>query len=182
MDLKHHFLIAMPNQMGSYFGETITYVCEHNEDGAMGLMINRPMELTLRELVAQTGLDGAAELTSVAVLEGGPVSHEHGFVLHSDDGDFPASLSLGNGLKPTTAREVLEAICDNRGPYSYLIALGYAGWGPQQLEGELAQNAWLTCPANSEILFDVPYPERIDEAAKVLGIDIRLMSGQAGHA
>ena len=172
----------MPNQMGSYFGETITYVCEHNEDGAMGLMINRPMELTLRELVAQTGLDGAAELTSVAVLEGGPVSHEHGFVLHSDDGDFPASLSLGNGLKLTTAREVLEAICDNRGPYSYLIALGYAGWGPQQLEGELAQNAWLTCPGDRDILFNTPFEQRVNKAAAALGIDFRLMSAQAGHA
>ena len=101
---------------------------------------------------------------------------------NSDDGNFPASKDLGGGLKLTTSRDVLEAIANDRGPYHYLIALGYAGWGPNQLERELAENAWLTCPANSGILFDVPFDERVDEAARSLGIDLRLMSGQTGHA
>jgi len=182
VDLKHHFLIAMPNQVGTYFGNTITYICEHNEDGAMGLMINRPHSISLAELIEHSGLSGAPELAKVPILEGGPVSGQQGFVLHSDDGNFPASMSLGHGLKLTTAREVLEAVADDRGPYNYRVTLGYAGWGPQQLEGELAGNAWLTCPASIEILFDVPFEERIDKAAASLGIDIRLMSGQAGHA
>ncbi len=182
MDLKHHFIIAMPNQIGTYFGDTITYICEHNEDGAMGLMVNRPTHISVAELIEQSGLSGTPELAEVPILEGGPVSRQQGFVLHSDDGDFPASKSLGCGLKLTTAREVLEAIASNRGPYNYLVALGYAGWGPQQLEGELSENAWLTCPASTEILFDVPYGERVGKAASSLGIDIRLMSGQAGHA
>ncbi len=182
MHLKHHFLIAMPNQVGTYFGNTITYICEHNDDGAMGLMINRPTPVSVGELIEQSGLSGPAELANVPILEGGPVSNQQGFVLHSDDGDFPASMSLGHGLKLTTAREVLEAIAGNRGPYNYLVALGYAGWGPQQLEGELAENVWLTCPASTEILFDVPFEERIGQAAATLGIDIRLMSGQTGDA
>ena len=182
MDLKHHFLIAMPNQAGTYFGNTITYICEHSEDGAMGLMINRPTPISVGELVEQSGMEASRELTNVPILEGGPVSNQQGFVLHSDDGNFPASMSLGHGLKLTTAREVLEAIAGNRGPYNYLVALGYAGWGPKQLEGELTENAWLTCPASIDILFDVPFEERIDKAAASLGIDIRLMSGQAGHA
>ena len=182
MDLKNHFLIAMPNQSGSYFGNTITYLCEHSDEGAMGLMINRPMELTVSKLMEQTGFSRSSALAEAPVLEGGPVSPEQGFVMHSDDGDFSASRDLGHGLRLTTSREVLEAIAGNRGPYHYLIALGYAGWGPRQLERELADNAWLTCPGNKEILFDVPFEDRIDEAARLLGFDFRLMSGQMGDA
>ena len=184
MDLRHQFLIAMPNLTGSYFGGTVTYVCEHADEGAMGLIINRPSSLSLAELCEQSEI-GAAEgvdLGAVAVLEGGPVASDQGFVLHSDDGHFSASASLGHGLNLTTALEMLEAIAQGRGPYNYLVALGYAGWGPGQLEAELADNAWLTCPANLEILFDVPFEERVQSAAATLGIDFSLISGQAGHA
>ena len=182
MNLKNHFLIAMPNQAGTYFGNTLTYICEHGENGAMGLMVNRPTNISVSELVSQSGLEGAPELAKVPILDGGPVAHEQGFVLHSDDGDFPASVSLGHGLKLTTAREVLEAIAVNRGPYNYLVALGYAGWGPKQLEGELQENAWLACLAKREILFDVPFEQRVQRAAASLGIDFRLMSAQWGDA
>ena len=182
MDLKHHFLIAMPGQVGTYFGDTITYIYEHGEGGAMGLMINRPTSISVAELIEQTGQTGPPELANVPILEGGPVAKQNGFVLHSDDGDFPASMSLGHGLMITSGSAILDAIANNRGPYNYLVTVGYAGWGPRQLEGELAENAWLTCPASSEILFDVPYKERIDKAAASLGIDIRLMSGQIGLA
>lgn len=182
MNLKNHFLIAMPNQAGTYFGNTLTYICEHGENGAMGLMVNRPTDIPVSELVTQSGLEGGPELAKVRILDGGPVAHEQGFVLHSDDGDFPASVSLGNGLKLTTAREVLEAIAASRGPYNYLVALGYAGWGPKQLEGELEENAWLACPAKREILFDVPFEQRVQRAAASLGIDFRLMSAQWGDA
>lgn len=182
MNLKNHFLIAMPSQAGTYFGDTLTYICEHGENGAMGLMINRPTDIPVSELVEQSGLMGAPELAKVPILNGGPVANEQGFVLHSDDGDFPASVSLGNGLKITTAREVLEAIAANRGPCNYLVALGYAGWGPKQLEGELQDNAWLACPADREILFDVPFEQRMQRVAASLGIDLRLMSAQWGDA
>ncbi len=182
MDLKHHFLIAMPSQVGTYFGNTITYVYEHGEGGAMGLMINRPTSLSVAELIEQSGRSGSPGLAEVPILEGGPVAKQSGFVLHSDDGNFPESMRLGHGLMITSGRSVLDAIADNRGPYNYLVAVGYAGWGPNQLEDELTDNAWLTCPASEEILFDVPYQDRIDKAAASLGIDIRLMSSQAGVA
>ena len=182
MDLTRHFLLAMPNQAGSYFANTLTYLCEHSEAGAMGLMINRPTKLSVDRLMKQFGFPAPPSLSEAIVLEGGPVSPEQGFVVHSDDGNFAASRDLGEGLKLTTSREVLEAIANGRGPYHYLIALGYAGWGPNQLEQELADNAWLSCPASSNILFDVPLEDRLDEAARSLGIDFRLMSGQTGHA
>ncbi len=112
----------------------------------------------------------------------GPVYMDRGFILHSDDVTFDASRALGHGLMLTTAREVLESIGNGHGPERFLVALGYAGWDAGQLEGELQENAWLTCPATTEILFDVPYDARVDKAAQTLGIDFKLMSGQAGHA
>ena len=182
MDLKGHFLIAMPNQTGTYFANTLTYMCEHSDQGAMGLMVNRPTEFTVNRLMKQFGFPTSPELAKAPVLEGGPVSPEQGFVVHSDDGNFTASRDLGGGLRLTTNRDVLKAIADGRGPYHYLIALGYAGWGPKQLERELAESAWLTCPGDRDILFDVPLENRRDEAARTLGIDFNLMSGQSGLA
>jgi putative transcriptional regulator len=180
--LKHHFLLAMPGLAGEYFGNTITYICEHNEDGAMGFMINRPMDLTLAALLEQLGIAAVGTPLSQPVLEGGPVKRERGFILHTDEVQYDASLALGNGLMLSTARQTLEAIGAGHGPRSYLVALGYAGWGVGQLENELLQNAWLTCPAAIDILFDVPFDQRVNKAAASLGIDFRLMSSQAGHA
>jgi len=179
--LKHHRLLAMPGLAGEYFGNTITYVCEHNDDGAMGIMVNRPMDLTVGALLEQLGID-ATDALDEPVLEGGPVKRDRGFILHTDDVQFEASLPLGNGLMLSTARQTLEAIGAGRGPRQYLVALGYAGWGVGQLEEELKQNAWLSCPAQLDILFDVPFTERVNRAAASLGIDFRLMSSQAGHA
>ncbi len=185
-NLKNHFLLAMPGLAGSYFGATLTYICEHNAQGAMGLMVNRPTDITLAELLSQLGINSDSTTAEVPVLEGGPVSGAQGFVLYTDDtndnNNFPASLDLGNGLMLTTARDVLEAIAENRGPSEYLVTLGYAGWAEGQLEQEITENSWLTCPANREILFNVPYPDRVNKAAATLGIDFRLMSGQAGHS
>jgi putative transcriptional regulator len=179
--LKHHFLLAMPGLVSDYFGNTITYICEHNESGAMGLMINRPMELPLSKLLEQLEIDVLVKL-HLPVLEGGPVGSDHGFVLHTEDARFDSSVALGNGLALSTAKHLLQAIGAGTGPERYLVALGYAGWGPGQLENELTQNAWLTCPASFEVLFDVPYHQRVDRAAASLGIDFKLMSSQAGHA
>ena len=180
-NLKHHFLLAMPGLVSDYFGNTITYICEHNDNGAMGLMINRPMELPLTKLLEQLGIDTLVKLRE-PVLEGGPVGSNQGFVLHTEDPRFDSSVGLGNGLMLSTAKHTLQAIAAGTGPSRYLVALGYAGWAGGQLENELAQNAWLTCPATLEVLFDVPYPQRVHEAAATLGIDFRLMSNQAGHA
>lgn len=182
--LKHHFLIAMPkpaDEPDDYFSRTITYICEHNEEGAMGFMVNRPMKLTVGELLDQLGI-AAGVSSEQPVLEGGPVKTERGFILHSDDVQYEASLPLGNGLMLSTARQTLEAIGAGAGPKRYVVALGYAGWGSGQLENELLQNVWLTCPADIDILFDVPFDQRVNQAAASLGIDFRLMSTHAGHA
>jgi putative transcriptional regulator len=180
--LKNQFLIAMPTLSGSYFGSTVTYLCEHNEDGAMGLMINRPSDLTLLEMLAQIGIRTNGLTADVPVMEGGPVATDRGFILHTDDKRFDASLDLGAGLMLTAAREVLEAIGAGEGPKDYLVTLGYAGWGAGQLEEELLENAWLTCPMSLDVLFREPFPNRVRKAAESLGIDFRFMSGQAGHA
>jgi putative transcriptional regulator len=180
--LKNQFLIAMPGLTGGYFGDTVTYLCEHNDDGAMGLVINRPAQLPLVELLGQLGIDAARVSPEVPVMDGGPVSRERGFILHSDDVRFDVSLDLGDGLMLTAAREVLEAIAAGEGPADYLVALGYAGWDAGQLEQEMLDNAWLNCPADPDVIFHEPLDNRVVKAAAALGIDIRLMSGQAGHA
>lgn len=181
LNLKNQFLLAMPGLTGSYFGDTVTYICEHNAQGALGLMINRPSDVSLKELLAQLGIDAGVALAQVPVMVGGPVSPERGFVLHSLDSRFEASLDLGDGLMLSSAREVLEAIAVDDGPAEYLVTLGYAGWDSGQLEREFQENAWLNCPAEHRIIFHTPFQERVASAAEVLGIDFRLMSGQAGH-
>lgn len=180
--LKNQFLLAMPAMTGSYFGDTVIYLCEHNADGAMGLVVNRPGAMTLIELLSQLGIPSPKVPLTVPVMDGGPVSPDRGFILHSDDERFEASLDLGNGAMLTAAREVLEAIAGGRGPRDYLVALGYAGWDGGQLEEELKENAWLTCPASLDVVFREPFENRVQRAAAALGIDFRFMSGQAGHA
>ena len=180
--LKNQFLLAMPNQTGTYFGNSITYICEHNDDGAMGLVVNKPTDTTLLELLGQLGVELGNTPANVPVLAGGPVSTERGFILHSNELNLDTSLDLGNELMLTTAREVLEAIANDVGPEHYLVCVGYAGWGSGQLEDELAENAWLTVPASFEVLFRTPFEDRVNKAAAQLGIDFRLMAHQAGHA
>jgi len=179
---RHQFLLAMPGLADGYFGGTITYLCEHNADGAMGIVINRPSTMTLGELFAQLGIATLDLPTHQRVLEGGPVAGERGFILHSDDRRYDASLDLGAGLVLSASREALEAIATGVGPSRFLIALGFAGWGPGQLEQELIENAWLTCPADLEVLFDTPFEARVVRAAAALGIDFNRLSGHAGHA
>ncbi len=171
----------MPSQRGDYFSNTITYVCEHNEEGAMGFMVNRPMKLSVAELLEQLGIGGTVS-SDRPVMEGGPVKTERGFILHSDEVQYDASLPLGNGLMLSTARQTLEAIGGGNAPKRYLVALGYAGWGSGQLENEMLENTWLSCPADVNILFDVPFDQRVNKAAASLGIDFRLIANQAGHA
>lgn len=179
---RHQFLVAMPGLADGYFGGTVTYLCEHNAEGAMGLVINRASEMTLLELMTQLDLPTPARIADRAVLEGGPVARERGFVLHSADRRYDASLDLGPGLVLSASRQALEAIATDTGPENFVIALGFAGWGPGQLEQELLENAWLTCPADAAVIFDVPFEARVARAAAALGIDFSRLSGQAGHA
>ena len=171
----------MPNLVGTYFSDTIAYICDHNDSGAMGIMLNRPMSITLADLLKQLKLPCNIDNT-LPVVEGGPVQQERGFILHSDDVVFANSAGLEDGLMLTTTLEVLEAIGRGEGPRKYLVALGYAGWSGGQLESELKQDSWLTCPSSNAVIFDVPFKNRVDHAAQVLGINFSLMPNRSGNA
>lgn len=181
--LTSHFLIAMPGLTDPNFVRTVTYVCEHTDQGAMGIVVNRPTELRLGELLAQ--LDIHTQIPSVretTVYQGGPVQTDRGFVLHTAGPAFDSTLNIDSHISVTTSRDVLEAIAKGEGPTESLIALGYAGWGGGQLEQEMSANAWLSGPADDSILFRVDPDARWLAAAKLLGIDMNLLSGVAGHA
>lgn len=180
--LRHHFLIAMPSLHDGFFAQTVTYICEHNEDGAMGLVINQPIDLTLDQMLRQLDLEPTADTGHQAIYRGGPVQPEHGFVLHSPGDGWTGTRRLGGGLALTTSRDILEAMAHGNGPERALIALGYAGWGPGQLESEITENAWLVAPANESILFTLPADQRWSAAARLIGIDMNLISQVAGHA
>lgn len=181
--LKHHFLIAMPQMADPNFAQTLIYLIEHGAEGAMGLIINRPNGLSLADVLEQLRPDEPIPslCQSLPIFSGGPVQTDRGFVLHSPDQQFQATLSL-DPLGMSTSQDVLFAIADGQGPARHFIALGYAGWEAGQLEAELAANAWLSCPASTEILFDLPYDQRLNAAAASLGVDLRLLSTQVGHA
>ena len=181
--LRDHFLIAMPALHDPNFDHTVTYICEHNEEGAMGILINRTMSLTMAEVLQQMNIEPSSHFdTAMKIHEGGPVQQEHGFVVHSPVGAWQASLQVGEDIALTTSSDILSAIAHGEGPKQYLIALGYAGWGPGQLEQELADNAWLSGPADKRILFELPLEERWAAAAALLGVDINLLSNEIGHS
>lgn len=182
MNLKHHFLLAMPGLAGDYFAASLTYVCEHNDDGAMGIIVNRPSELTLVELLSQVGLKTNRKWVDTQVFEGGPVATERGLVLHTGERQYESSASLGESMYLSTALEVLDAIAQDDGPEQFIVALGYAGWGAGQLEDEVTNNVWLTIPASLDVLFHPVCEEKLDKAAKILGIDMRLIATRPGHA
>ncbi|HSC84512.1 MAG TPA: YqgE/AlgH family protein [Pseudomonas sp.] len=181
--LKHHFLIAMPHMADPNFAQTVTYLVEHNEQGAMGLVINRPNDLSLADVLEQLRPDDTppARCQSLPIFAGGPVQTDRGFVLHPAGQSFQATLELGE-LALSTSQDVLFAIAEGSGPDKHLITLGYAGWEAGQLEAELTDNAWLTCPADPAILFDLPYDQRLGAAAARLGVNLSLLTAQAGHA
>lgn len=181
--VKNRFLLAMPNLLfaGDYFRDTITYVCDHNDKGAMGIVVNRPLKLTVADILQQLELPNTADVEGV-VLEGGPVQRNAAIILHSDDVRVEKSVGVGDGLALTAEIEMLSAIGRGQGPSRFIVALGYAGWGSGQLDGELAANTWLTCRGSKSLIFDVPFEERLETAAKTLGIDFSLMSGQPGNA
>lgn len=181
--LTNHFLIAMPGLQDPNFSRTVTYICEHTDHGAMGIVINRPLEITLGELFAQ--LDITTECSDACakpVYQGGPVQTDRGFVLHTAGASFDSTLSITPDISVTTSRDVLDAIANGEGPEQALIALGYAGWGAGQLEQEMSANAWLNGPASHEIIFRMDSSARWLASAQLLGVDLNLLSGEAGHA
>ena len=178
--LRNQLLIAMPSLRGSEFGGTLTYICDHTEDGALGLIINRPLEIRLDELLEQ--MDMSDVPSDQPVFNGGPVQLERGFVLHRGDGHWQHSMEVGSDIRLTTSRDILNAIGQGKGPESFLLALGYAGWSPGQLEQEIAGNAWLTCPADEDLLFKIPWDQRFEVAMRRMGVDPARLSSSIGHA
>jgi putative transcriptional regulator len=181
--LSNQLLIAMPGMLDPNFNSTVTLICEHNADGALGIMINRPLNLNLGGLFSQLDVkDACRDAAMLPVMSGGPVARDRGFVLHEPDGSFESSVAVSSELQLTLSRDVLDAIATGRGPLKSLIALGYAGWEAGQLETEMLDNTWLSVPASNEIVFDVPFADRWVFAARMLGIDISRVSPHAGHA
>ncbi len=181
--LRDHFLLAMPGLSEGIFSHSITYICEHGESGAMGIVINQPLDLSVAEIFEHLQIETERDFSDEPVMAGGPVQIDHGFVLHRHGTErWEASLKVTEEITLTTSRDILRAIASDEGPGEHLIALGYAGWAAGQLEQELAENSWLTLPADSEIIFSTPARERLGAAAALLGIDMNLISGEAGHA
>ena len=193
IDLKHHFLIAMPGLEDETFARSVVYLCEHSSRGAMGLIINKPADISMRHLFDKVDLPLRREdLVQNPVSQGGPMQTERGFVLHdpvvlapsegSDASVYASTLVVPGGLEMTTSRDVLEALSSGAGPRRVLITLGYASWGEGQLESELSENTWLTVPASVEVIFEVPMAERYDRALDLLGLKSWMLSPEAGHA
>jgi len=165
------------------FHRTVTYICEHSEHGALGLVINRPLEMDLGEIFEQLALEKAdPKAADIPILRGGPVQMERGFVIHESPDEWEATAPVANSIRVTTSRDILSAMASGTGPKRAVVALGYAGWGAGQLEIEISANAWLHAPATTHILFDTPFEQRWEEAASFLGIDLATISPEAGHA
>ena len=181
--LGDQLLIAMPAMSDPHFDHAVTYICEHGPEGALGIVINRPLGLTLGTVLTQLelGCDDPATRART-VYFGGPVLPERGFVLHDSGSRFDSTLRVNDRFSVTTSRDVLAAIADGRGPQQALVALGYAGWGAGQLEAELADNAWLSAPADDAIVFDADLEQKWERAIGKLGVDFSMLSGEAGHA
>jgi putative transcriptional regulator len=192
IDLKHHFLIAMPGLEDETFARSVIYMCEHSARGAMGLIINKPSDISMRLLFDKVELPLRREdLMQNPVGHGGPVQTERGFVLHDplrmdtpeqEGSVYASTLTVPGGLEMTTSRDVLEALSSGAGPRRVLVTLGYASWGEGQLESELGENTWLTVPASADVIFEVPMAERYDRALDLLGLKSWMLSPDAGHA
>ena len=181
--LQQQMLIAMPDMADPNFSRSVTLLCQHTEEGAIGITINRQSGFTLGELLFQLKIPCEnQEISSVMVLEGGPVSPDHGFVLHTPVKGFESSVQINEEIMVTTSRDVMTAIAAGAGPESFLIALGYAGWGDGQLESEMRQNAWLSVPVDKGILFETAVQNRWEKAVGKLGISINDLHGVGGYA
>lgn len=180
---SNQLLIAMPSLADANFSRTVTLICDHNEHGALGVIINRPTEVRLQELLDHLDLTAAnPTVAGQTVFAGGPVQLERGFILHTPLGEWESTLKINAELGLTTSLDILAAVATDKGPEHSLIALGYAGWGAGQLEQEIAANAWLTVPNDAQILFELAVEKRWQVAARKLGVDLNLIAGDAGHA
>jgi putative transcriptional regulator len=192
INLTHHFLIAMPGMEDESFARSVVYLCEHSARGALGLVINKPSDIQLRQLFDKVELPlERDDLAQVPVFQGGPVQTERGFVLHEamfSAGAAPAepvyasTMTIPGGLEMTTSKDVLEALATGAGPRKILVSLGYSAWGEGQLESELAENSWLTVAADPAVIFDTPVEQRYDKALSLLGLQSWMLSPAAGHA
>ncbi len=192
INLTHHFLIAMPGVEDESFSRSVVYLCEHSERGALGLIINKPMPLSLEGLLDKIDLSlGREDLRADMVYRGGPVQTDRGFVLHdafsaegiaADESIYASTMSIPGGLEMTTSKDVLEALSNGAGPRRVFVSLGYASWGEGQLESELSENTWLTVGADVGLIFEAPVAERYDRALSLLGLQAWTLSPQVGHA
>ncbi|MBT8101387.1 MAG: YqgE/AlgH family protein [Gammaproteobacteria bacterium] len=181
--LTNQLLIAMPGMADPNFSTTVTLICEHNDEGALGIIINRPLTLKLAGLFEQLAVeDPDAVVAQDPVLSGGPIGTERGFVLHGPQWQYENTLPVSDDIQLTLSRDIIDAMAIGEGPDKSLVALGYAGWEAGQLEDEMLANSWLSVPATPALVFDTPFDERWDSAARTLGIDIAQMSSDAGHA
>jgi putative transcriptional regulator len=189
INLTNQFLIAMPGMGDGTFAGTVVYLCEHTEKGALGLVINKPIDITVKNLFEKVELSlDREDIAELPVYFGGPVQTERGFVLHEaqegadEDSLYNSSLKIAGGLEMTTSKDVLEAISSGAGPKKMLITLGYSGWAAGQLEDEISRNGWINVEAEPGIIFDTPVHQRYDKALSLLGIDAGMLSSDAGHA
>jgi len=189
INLTNQFLIAMPGMGDGTFAGTVVYLCEHTDKGALGLVINKPIDITLKNLFEKVDLSlDREDIAELPVYFGGPVQTERGFVLHEaqegddEEGGYNSSLKIRGGLEMTTSKDVLEAISSGAGPKKMLVTLGYSGWAAGQLEDELGRNGWINVEAEPGIIFDTPVHQRYDKALSLLGIDAGMLSSDAGHA
>ncbi len=182
-NLTNQFLIAMPGLMDPNFYHTVTYICAHNDEGAMGIVINRPLDMALGDVLAQMDMtSGDPETVRLPVYHGGPVQMDRGFVLHEPLSEWESSINVNDAVGVTTSRDILQAIAEGGGPKEALIALGYAGWSAGQLELEIKENAWLNGPAEPGVIFRTPCEKRWESAAALLGVDLNKLSSDVGHA
>ncbi|EUJ09931.1 putative transcriptional regulator [Methylophilaceae bacterium 11] len=188
MNLTGQFLIAMPAMQDPFFSKTVTFICTHNEDGAMGVVLNRPMQITLDHLFNQ--IDIPCEyptISDIPVFFGGPVQTERGFVLHSPSIEYNSTMQINESVALTTSKDILESTAQSAGPDKILIALGYAGWSAGQLEEEMSKNAWLSVSVSqpkafNDLIFNLPYDEKLPMAMRLIGVDFASLSEVAGHA
>lgn len=182
-NLTGHFLIAMPSLNDGFFNQAVTYICEHDESGSFGVIINQETDITLKQIVKEMKIEtGDNYNKDQTVFIGGPVDQGRGFILHRPTGNWQSSLKVNDSVALTTSKDILQAIANNEGPEDSIVALGYAGWAAGQLETEIANNTWLSCPADEQIIFITPTEERWKAAAKLIGIDLSLLSSETGHA
>ena len=187
LNLSNHFLIAMPSMLDPVFGGSVIYVCEHNARGAMGMVINRPTDMTIADLFDRIDLQleiipDSHPFGQRPVMFGGPVQSDRGFVLHAPGGKYSSSLKVSEEVCFTTSRDILESLAAGDAPHRLLLSIGYAGWSAGQLEKEILDNGWLTVPADISVMFDTPIEERFDAAMKLLGFDPLMLASVAGHA